>query len=276
VQVVLQFRQVGGEKAPISADGVPAQGRGPRLGDVRLHEVERQPARLLQGHRGGDHRIDQAAPLVHGPHEVVHPGQDLGRVMHDEVRPLGHDLQFVVGDKGGDLHDGVAGRIQPRHLQVEPDQHAGIVGCPAVAEVPLVRLDADVALPAYARPGDAGADLVARQGVVLRAGGGRSLVPTGVAVAIPEGYAGLVLPRSGLALRHGVTVLNAPGLIDAGYRDEIKVLLVNTDPARDYEVRPGDRIAQLVIQPIEQATFVPVADLPPSERGLGGFGHSGR
>ena len=143
-------------------------------------------------------------------------------------------------------------------------------------QLPVVRLDPELPLPAYARTGDAGADLVAREGVVLGAGGGRAMVPTGVAVAIPVGYAGLVLPRSGLALRHGVTVVNAPGLVDAGYRGELNVLLLNTDPGYDYEVHRGDRIAQLVIVAVEQAGFVVVAELPASERGSGGFGHSGR
>jgi dUTP pyrophosphatase len=145
-----------------------------------------------------------------------------------------------------------------------------------VIEVPLVRLDPELPLPAYARPGDAGADLVAREGVVLDAGGGRALVPTGIAVAIPEGWAGFVLPRSGLALRHGVTCLNTPGLIDSGYRDELLVLLVNTDPDHAYEVQRGDRIAQLVIQRVEQAEFAVVDELPGSARGQGGFGHTGR
>jgi dUTP pyrophosphatase len=145
-----------------------------------------------------------------------------------------------------------------------------------VIEVPLVRLDPDLPLPAYARPGDAGADLVAREGVGLAAGGGRALVPTGVAVAIPEGWAGFVLPRSGLALRHGVTCLNTPGLIDSGYRDELLVLLVNTDPDAAYEVQRGDRIAQLVVQRVEQARFAVVDALPDSPRGRGGFGHTGR
>jgi len=146
-------------------------------------------------------------------------------------------------------------------------------------DVPLVRLDPDLALPAYARPGDAGADLVAREDVSLAAGGGRALVPTGVAVAIPVGWAGFVLPRSGLALRHGVTCLNTPGLIDAGYRDELRVLLVNTDPTAAYQVRRGDRIAQLVLMRVDEARFgvVNAVDaLPPSERGAGGFGHTGR
>jgi dUTP pyrophosphatase len=145
-----------------------------------------------------------------------------------------------------------------------------------VVEIPVLALDADLALPAYARPGDAGADLVARSGAVLAPGGGRALVPTGIAVAIPDGYAGFVQPRSGLALRHGVTVLNSPGLIDSGYRDELRVLLVNLDPVTPYEVCRGDRIAQLVIQRVEQATFSPSVTLSLSARGVGGFGHTGR
>jgi dUTP pyrophosphatase len=142
--------------------------------------------------------------------------------------------------------------------------------------VPVVRIDPDLPPPAYARRGDAGADLVARVGVVLAANGGRALVPTGIALAIPEGYAGFVQPRSGLALRHGVTCLNTPGLIDSGYRDEVSVLLVNTDGEAPYEVRRGDRIAQLVIQRIETASFVNVEHLADTERGLGGFGSTGR
>jgi dUTP pyrophosphatase len=147
-----------------------------------------------------------------------------------------------------------------------------------VLEVPLVRLDPDLPVPSYAHQGDAGADLYARQDVVLPPNGGRALVPTGIALALPPGYAGFVLPRSGLALRHGVTCLNTPGLIDAGYRDELRVLLVNTDPTSAYEVKRGDRIAQLVIQAVEEAKFSETyqGDLPDSTRGLGGFGHTGR
>jgi dUTP pyrophosphatase len=145
-----------------------------------------------------------------------------------------------------------------------------------VLRVRIVRLDPELPLPSYAKAGDAGADLVAREGAVLKPGGGRALVPTGVAVAIPEGWAGFVQPRSGLALRHGVTVLNTPGLLDAGYRDEVKVLLVNTDPSEPYEVHRGDRIAQLVIQEVARAELIEVDELPASERGTGGFGHSGR
>jgi dUTP pyrophosphatase len=145
-----------------------------------------------------------------------------------------------------------------------------------VLEIPTVLLDGELGAPVYARAGDAGADLVARTGATVAAGGGRALVPTGVRVAIPEGYAGFVQPRSGLAWRHGITLANSPGLIDAGYRDEIAVIVINTDPTDDFEIRRGDRIAQLVIQRVEEAAFLPVADLPASARGLGGFGHTGR
>ena len=143
--------------------------------------------------------------------------------------------------------------------------------------VPLQQLDAELPPPSYAREGDAGADLVARTDAVLPCRGGRAVVPTGVAVAIPPGFAGLVLPRSGLALRHGVTCLNAPGLIDAGYRGELQVLLVNHDPVEDYAVSRGDRIAQLVIVRVEEALFdpVPAEGLGEATRGAGGFGHTG-
>jgi dUTP pyrophosphatase len=145
-----------------------------------------------------------------------------------------------------------------------------------VIEVPVLQLDSELPLPSYAKPGDAGVDLRARENVLLRAAGGRGLVPTGVAVALPEGYAGFVQPRSGLALSYGITCLNTPGLIDSGYRGELKVLLINTDAQRDYEIKRGERIAQLVIQAVEHARFTPVAELPPSDRGHDGFGSSGR
>ncbi len=138
-----------------------------------------------------------------------------------------------------------------------------------------MRLDPDLPLPSYGWAGDAGADLVARDDAVLAPAGGRALVSTGIAVAIPEGYAGFVQPRSGLALRHGVTCLNTPGLVDAGYRDELRVLLVNTDPQQPYQGRRGDRIAQLVIQRVERARFLRAERLPGSHRGEGGFGSSG-
>jgi dUTP pyrophosphatase len=145
-----------------------------------------------------------------------------------------------------------------------------------VLEVPVLRLDPDLPLPAYAKPGDAGIDLRARESVLLKAGGYRALVPTGVAVAIPEGHAAFIQPRSGLALTHGVTCLNTPGLIDSGYRGELKVLLINTDPTSDFEVKRGERIAQLVIQAVDHASLVEVDELPASDRGHDGFGSSGR
>ncbi len=142
--------------------------------------------------------------------------------------------------------------------------------------IPVQRLDSDLALPSYAKPGDAGADLVANEDVTLAPGGGRALIGTGIAIAIPRGYAGFVQPRSGLALRHGVTCLNTPGLIDSGYRDELKVLLINTDSSEPYEVRRGDRIAQLVIKSVEEVVWEEADELDETERGQGGFGHSGR
>ena len=142
------------------------------------------------------------------------------------------------------------------------------------ADVLVTRVDPGAALPVYARPGDAGADLAACEDVHL-APGERALVRTGVAVALPEGYAAFVHPRSGLAARHGVTVVNAPGTIDAGYRGEIKVILLNTDAARPVSFRRGDRIAQLVVQRVEHVTFREVTALPGSVRGEGGFGSTG-
>jgi dUTP pyrophosphatase len=144
--------------------------------------------------------------------------------------------------------------------------------------VPVHQLDPELPLPSVACADDAGVDLYAREAATIRASGGRALVGTGIVVAIPQGYAGFVQPRSGLALRHGVTCLNTPGLIDSGYRGELSVLLVNTDPESDYEVARGDRIAQLVIQRVEHIQFVPgeLSALPTAERSAGGFGHSGR
>ena len=141
--------------------------------------------------------------------------------------------------------------------------------------VDVQRLDPGMPLPAYAHPGDAGIDLHARESIVIRSGGGRVLMPTGIAIAIPLGWAGFVLPRSGLALKHGLSVLNSPGLIDSAYRGELKVVLINTDPTDDYEVTRGDRIAQLVLQRVGEVTWNEVDELSGDDRG-GGFGHSGR
>jgi dUTP pyrophosphatase len=142
--------------------------------------------------------------------------------------------------------------------------------------IPIRRLEPTLPLPAAQHEGDAGYDLRAREAIVLPPGGGRAAIPTGIAAAIPVGWAGLVLPRSGLALRHGVSCLNAPGLIDAGYRDEIRVILVNHDPTEPFKVEVGDRIAQLVVQRVEPVEWEPVDDLGESSRGTGGFGSTGR
>ncbi|MEO5653586.1 MAG: dUTP diphosphatase [Marmoricola sp.] len=143
-----------------------------------------------------------------------------------------------------------------------------------MVEISIRRLDPDLPVPSYAHPGDAGADLHAAVGLTL-APGERALVPTGLALALPEGYVALVHPRSGLAARHGISIVNAPGTIDAGYRGEVQVCLVNTDAREAFTITRGDRIAQLVIQRFEHAVFVESGDLPESARGAGGYGSTG-
>lgn len=144
-----------------------------------------------------------------------------------------------------------------------------------VVRVEVQRLDKDLPLPTTAHEGDAGVDLYAREDGVIAAAGGRLLMPTGLAIALPIGYAGLVVPRSGLALKHGITLVNTPGIIDSGYRGELKVVMINTDPVSDYRVNRGDRIAQLLVQPIDVVGWSEVSELDDFDRG-GGFGHSGR
>lgn len=142
-------------------------------------------------------------------------------------------------------------------------------------DVQVKRLDDGLPLPRYAHEGDAGIDLHAREDATVPPAGGRVLMPTGIAVAIPPGHAGFVLPRSGNALNHGVTAANSPGLIDSRYRGELKVVLLNTDPTAPFNVKRGDRIAQLVVQRVEEIRWVEVDELDANDRG-GGFGHSGR
>ena len=142
-------------------------------------------------------------------------------------------------------------------------------------DVQIKRLDPDLPLPVPAHIGDAGLDLFAREDAIIPARGGRLLMPTGVAVAIPHGYMGLAVPRSGLALKHGVTLVNTPGIIDSGYRGELQVVMINTDPDHDYEVKRGDRVAQLIISRYDNVTWTQVSELSGFNRG-GGFGHSGR
>lgn len=143
-----------------------------------------------------------------------------------------------------------------------------------MVQISIVRLDAGLPLPSYAHPGDAGADLCSAVDLTLQPGE-RALVATGIAMALPQGYVALVHPRSGLAARHGISIVNAPGTIDAGYRGEVKVCLVNTDRREPFSVRRGDRIAQLVIQRVETAAFVEADALPESVRGAGGYGSTG-
>ncbi|MGN6721337.1 MAG: dUTP diphosphatase [Marmoricola sp.] len=140
--------------------------------------------------------------------------------------------------------------------------------------LPIQRLDDGLPLPAYAHDGDAGADLYAREAVVLEPGE-RRLVPTGIAIALPEGYVGLVHPRSGLAAKVGLSIVNAPGTVDAGYRGEIKVCLINLDPKTPIKLERGDRIAQLVVQRVERAEFVEMDELEETTRGAGGHGSTG-
>jgi len=165
-----------------------------------------------------------------------------------------------------------------RLMGVDPTNHlrSRVVSTPTEPlSIDLRQLDSELPIPSYAHEGDAGLDLYAREDATVPAGGGRLLMPTGIAIAIPVGYCGLVLPRSGLALRHGISIVNAPGLIDAAYRGEIKAVLLNTDPDADYVIHRGDRVAQLVVQRVEHVTWKVVDDLDGVDRG-GGFGHTGR
>lgn len=142
-------------------------------------------------------------------------------------------------------------------------------------QVLITRLDESIPLPSYAKGGDAGADIVSRIDITLQPGE-RALVPTGISIALPDGYAAFVHPRSGLAIKHGVTMVNAPGTVDAGFRGELQCIMINHDPQESITFKKGDRIAQLVIQKVERAEFVEVQDLPGSGRGTGGFGSTGR
>ncbi|TWD55988.1 dUTP diphosphatase [Arthrobacter sp. FX8] len=161
----------------------------------------------------------------------------------------------------------------PATVDLVPDAALPATAAPTL-QVQLKMLDPELEAPSYAHPGDAGADLRAREDVVLMPGE-RKLVPTGVAIALPYGFVALIHPRSGLATKHGLTIVNAPGTVDAGYRGEISVTLLNTDSSQPIELRRGDRIAQMVIQRVEHAQFIPVSELSGSVRGTGGFGSTG-
>ncbi len=141
-------------------------------------------------------------------------------------------------------------------------------------KVLITRLDSTVPLPKYGKPGDAGADIASRVDMVLKAGE-RALVPTGLSIALPAGYVAFVHPRSGLAIKHGISMVNTPGTVDASYRGELQIILINHDPSADFVIKAGDRIAQLVIQKVENAEFIEVDSLPGTDRGSGGFGSTG-
>ena len=219
-------------------------------------------------------------------------------MVDDNVWAFGDDIELIISDDRGNFDDDILFRDQSRLFQVHPHKHIGddtpwlwrSINAPfsnfganayrlgmdePQLTVSVVRIDKQLDLPAYAHEGDAGLDLMAREEVSIAPAGGRILMPTGISVAIPSGFAGFVLPRSGLALKNGVTVLNSPGLIDSAYRGEIKVILVNTDPRNPYKIMRGDRIAQLVIQPVASVLWNEVNTLDGANRG-GGFGHSGR
>ena len=287
VQPVLDVGHVLGEKAAVSADGVTAQRNLVRLGAVLADEVERQPGGLVQCHGRGLDGLKEPRLGVHLNDDGFHVREHVLGLVNDKIGPLGHHVQLVIGDDGGNFDDGVNFWIETGHLEVHPNQHPDNlgrlsgregIGVPSVrtmVAVHIKQLDESLPLPRTASRGDAGTDLHARNDAVIAPGGGRLLMPTGIAIALPEGYAGFVLPRSGLALNHGISVVNAPGLIDSGYRGELKVVLLNTDPTRPYRVSRGDRIAQLVVQKVEYVEWLVVDELGGHDRG-GGFGHSGR
>jgi dUTP pyrophosphatase len=218
-------------------------------------------------------------------------GAGLGALMLAELEAAGRDRglsRLVLTVRGGTGYERfyaasgyrvearLPGRIRIGELEVEElVMSKRLDGGTDRLRLAVQRLDPALEVPAYAHEGDAGLDLRARVDVVLEPGA-RALVPTGVAVAVPEGYVGLVHPRSGLAARHGIGLVNAPGTIDAGYRGEIQVILVNLDPAEPVRLSRGDRIAQLVVQPVETVAVEEVEILPESARGAGGFGSTGR
>ena len=142
-------------------------------------------------------------------------------------------------------------------------------------DILITRLDPSVPLPAYAKPGDAGADLCSRIDAVIEPGA-RALIPTGISIALPNGYVALVHPRSGLAIKHGISMVNTPGTVDAAFRGELQVILINHDPREAFTIKKGDRIAQLIIQKVERAEFVEVSTLPGTHRSDGGFGSTGK
>ena len=282
VQVVLDVGEVLHQETSVGADGVAAQRDRSCVGHVLFDESKCRGAGFLQRGTRGSNGLKQARLRVHGDNDGVHRSEHVVRLVNDEVGTLCHDVQFIVGDEGGDFHDDIDGGIEPRHLQIHPNEHHPTLrrasyrrGVASSLVIPIHLLDADLPLPTKAHPHDAGLDLYARVDALVSAGGGRVLIPTGVAVAIPVGYMGMVVPRSELALKHGISLVNTPGIIDAAYRGELQVIMINHDPTNDYHVKRGDRIAQLIVQAIAHVEWSPVPQLDDNDRG-GGFGHSGR
>jgi dUTP pyrophosphatase len=291
VQVVVNLGHPLGQEASVGADRVSAQWHVVVDRNVLFQEVECLLHRLFMGHRGCSNGVEEPRAGVHLNDHVVHMSQGFGRGCDDEVWPFGDDVEIVVSEEGGNFDNHVPLGIEAGHFEIHPRQHE-ITLCGRRAQrelepspirhhggmpsVRVVRIDPEVPLPTYAKAGDGAMDLTSRVDATLAAGGGRALLPTGLTIALPDGWAGLVLSRSGLAARHGVCVLNSPGLVDAGYRGEIMVPLVNLDPVAVFEVRRGDRIAQFMAVPVERVEWDEFLVLEESERGSGGFGHTGR
>lgn len=237
----------------------------------RLAEV----AHLDTGTTRVEHAVAHLDDGCADDEERHHPDPDRGADSQREGRVDGRDHQsrHRCADRGGDQHP-QRGAQPLAILSRRPDAPSILLHYPRcvteTVDVPIIAAD----VPVYAHPGDAGADLTAAEAVRLEPGR-RALVGTGVRIALPDGYVAFVVPRSGLAARHGITIVNAPGTVDAGYRGEIKVSLLNTDPDEAFEIAAGDRIAQLIVMPVPRANFIEVDELPDSVRGEGGFGSTG-
>ena len=241
---------------------LPHSGTAPAPGSVLASGTPALPPASSSEIVDASIAASRPAPGVHVAHDVVHARERLGRLVHDEVGTFGHDLEVVVGDERRDLDDDVARRVETRHLEVHPHEHGPMVGrgrrslrCSTdrrARRPPRSRPPA----ASYARAGDAGADLCAREDVSARAGRRPGARADRASRSPSRGLRRVrAAPQRPRACGTGSPCLNTPGLIDAGYRDELKVLLVNTDPTEPYEVHRGDRIAQLVIQPVEACTF---------------------
>lgn len=246
---------------------------------VGLGFLERTGTRL-QGHLGLVRRLQRAPSHVgRGVGEAIlseleHVARERGLALIALTVRGGTGRERFYLERGYRLDARLPDRIRLEGGRLAEELWLSKPLDPVRTRLPVHQLDPGLPLPRYAHDGDAGLDLFARETVTL-APGARALVPTGVAIAVPDGHVGLVHPRSGLAARHGVTVVNAPGTIDAGYRGEVKVILANTDARDSVTLARGDRIAQLIVQRVERVEVVPVTTLPGSARGADGFGSTG-